>query len=75
MEEGYLALANAIVEQAAKDYRDTMKALKCRPGSKPAKKRLKKIEEFFTSEWCGKLTDVNGEYLINRLRRETENDG
>lgn len=73
--DGYRALANAIVVQAVKDYRNTMKALKRRPRSKPAKKRLKKIEEFFASEWCRKLTDVKGEYLINRLRRETENDG
>ena len=55
-------LSNAIVLQAVKDYRtalvqnDTHAMAEC--------------ERFFRSQWFFTLTNVDGEFLIERLRKE-----
>ena len=70
VDRAYQELANAIVKQAADDYR---KALKGRGynGRKPA--RIKKeIEQFFRSHYFETLTKVKGKYLIERLNKEHE---
>ncbi|MBR6029416.1 MAG: hypothetical protein IKP40_10025 [Clostridia bacterium] len=66
--EGYQGLANAIVEQAAKDYVSALRFLKKHPGAKGALKEALEIEDFFHSEWYALLTDVDPDYLIKRLR-------
>ncbi|WP_029543270.1 hypothetical protein [Selenomonas sp. AB3002] len=33
---------------------------------------LADIERFFRSRWFGSLTDINGQWLLERLRREQE---
>ena len=68
---GYEALANAIVEQAVKDYWDALRRLKKHPDSKAAMKEAMEIEQFFHSSWYGVLTQVDPEYLIDRVRKET----
>ncbi len=67
---GYQALANAIVEQAAQDYRNALKNLRRHPDSKAAMEEALKIEEFLHSGWYAALTEVDPDYLINRLRKE-----
>ena len=67
---GYEALANGIVEQAVKDYRDALRRLKRHPDSKAAMKEAMEIEEFFHSPWYGVLTQIDPDYLIDRLRKE-----
>lgn len=59
-------LTNAIILQSCKDYR---KALK-----QDDKATIREIESFFRSEWYRMLTKINGEYLIDRLRKEYENE-
>ena len=68
---GYQALANAVIEQAAKDYRDALRRLKRHPDSKAAMAEAMEIERFFHSPWFGVLTQIDPDYLINRLRKET----
>ncbi len=68
---GYQALANGIIEQAASDYRDTLRRLKKHPDDKAAMKEAMELEEFFHSSWYEALTQVDPDYLINRLRKET----
>ena len=68
--DGYQALANAIVEQAAQDYKAAVRMLKLHPDSKAAMKEALELEEFFHSCWYETLTDVDADYLINRLRKE-----
>ena len=63
-------LANAIIEQAAKDYRKDIKTLKRHPNSKAAMEDAMKIERFLHSSWFGMLTQIDPDYLINRLRKE-----
>ena len=69
---GYETLANAIVEQAVKDYRDALKTLRRYPDSKAAMAAAMEIEEFFHSPWYGTLTQIDPDYLIDKLRKETE---
>lgn len=64
-------LANAIIVQAADDYRAACKRLKDHPGDRAADAMKTECEQFFRSEWYEFLTDVDGEYLLDRLRRET----
>ncbi len=68
---GYQALANGIIEQAAKDYQEALRRLKKHPDDKAAMKETMEIEEFFHSSWYGVLTQIDPDYLINRLRKET----
>jgi hypothetical protein len=65
-ETAYENLANAIVEQAVKDYRAAK-----RTGNSG---RIASIRRFFRSDWFGTLTDIDGEYLIRKLDKEAEND-
>ncbi len=67
---GYQALANAIVLQAAKDYKYAIRTLKKHPKSRAARTEALNLEKFFHSGWFGTLTDVDADYLINRLRKE-----
>lgn len=64
----YQDLANAIVKQAAEDYR---KALKGRGhDGKSPERVIREIERFFRSGYFEILTGVKGEYLIEKLKQE-----
>jgi len=62
----YEELANAIVAQAARDY---MSAL--RKGYKGHYQKVT-LERFFRSSHFRRLTDVDPEYMITRLREEAK---
>ena len=59
MKTGYRALANAIVLQAVRDYRY----------DKGSREKAQ-IIRFFRSPWFKRLTDIDSEYLIHRLKSE-----
>ena len=67
---GWESLANAIVVQAAKDYRMALNELRRHPDSKAALHVARRLERFFRSGWYSILTDVDPVYLIRRLRKE-----
>ena len=66
----YTELANAIVIQAAKDYRKALKTLKRYPRYEPAKAVVAEVEEFFRAEWYRTLTSVDADMLMTKIRRE-----
>ena len=68
----YEDLANAIVLQAAKDYRKALKTLRVYPKSRSAKADRDELERFFRSPWYARLTSVDGETLIRKIREEVE---
>ena len=68
----YQRLANAIVEQAAKDYRSALKALALDSDNAYIQDEVKSLERFFRSRWYGILTNVDGDYLIDKLREEAK---
>ena len=63
-------LANAIVLSAVKDYRDALKKLKKKPNNKLAADERDDIERFFRSGYFAILTEIDPEYLIDRLNKE-----
>lgn len=69
MDDPYKNLANAIVIQAANDYRKALKLLKRNPKYEPALTTKRECERFFHSEWFRFLTNADPEYLINHLQR------
>ena len=70
MTDPYENLANAIVLQAVKDYRDSLKRLKKKPGNQAAMSDAMECERFFRSGWFQTLTSLDGEVLIEKLHRE-----
>ena len=69
-ENPYEKLANAIVLQGVSDYRAALKKVKKNPKNRDAIDEALQIEKFFRSEWYQTLTSLDGEYLIERLRKE-----
>ena len=65
-------LANAIVIQAVKDYRDALHGETIK--RKPPEYTIKECEAFFRSQWYSLLTKVDGEMLIKRLQEEYRNE-
>ena len=70
MTDSYENLANAIVLQAVKDWRSAVRKLKKRPRYDPAKQMKEECETFFLSEWFEQLTEVDGRYLLRKLKQE-----
>lgn len=68
----YQSLANAIIEQAAKDYRIALRYHFKHPGNTRYQQSVCEIERFFRSDWYTALTDVEGEYLIREIRRRVQ---
>lgn len=66
----YQSLANTIVLQATKDYRDALKKLKRNPSYAPALSTKNECERFFRSAWYEILTSVDGELLMEKLQAE-----
>ena len=66
----YEILANAIVEQAAKDYRWAQTALAKDAENVAATAMRSETEQFFRSAWFGQLTRIDGEWLLQQLEGE-----
>ena len=69
-DDPYERLANAIVLQAADDYRKTLKTVKRNPHNRGAIDEALEIEKFFRSDWYSTLTNVDGVFLIRKLQDE-----
>lgn len=63
-------LANAIILQAARDYRKVLSCLKMNPYSKMALSAKKEIECFFRSNWFAMMTNIDPEMLMKKLKAE-----
>ncbi|GAA0201859.1 hypothetical protein GCM10008919_01530 [Selenomonas dianae] len=63
-------LANAIIEQAAKDYRWARTVLRKAAENVAATAMRSETERFFHSAWFGQLTSINGEWLLQQLEGE-----
>lgn len=64
------ALRNAIVIQAAKDYRKALRALKRNPSSISQEREKKECELFFRSDWYKSICNVNGEMILREIQEE-----
>ena len=72
MNENYERLANAIVLQGVKDYRQALKRLAKHPQNREALYTKKEVEGFFRSGYYQNLTTVDGEMLIQKLKEEVK---
>lgn len=72
----YEELANGIVIQACKDYKNAYKRSLRKTGIVgESDEELAELKEFFRSNWYNQLTEVYGEYLMERLRNEVIEKG
>ena len=70
MTDPWANLANAIILQAVKDYREARKKHRKRPKSEDAKLMIADCESFFRSDWFTALTTIDGEALLRKLQEE-----
>lgn len=68
----YTELANAIIAQAANDYRSALGRIKLNRNDKKAMSEAMECENFFHSSWYGILTNLDGDLLIKKLREEVK---
>ena len=65
-------LAQAIILQAAEDYRNALKGMQEEPEKRKHLKRKTECEHFFRSEWFRVLSKVNPDMIPDRIRKEME---
>lgn len=70
--EPYESLANGIIEQAVKDYREALQRLDHHPEKNDYKAEVNSIEHFFCSDWYQMLTDLDGNLLMRKVREKLE---
>lgn len=70
--DSYEKLANAIVLQAAKDYRTALKRVARHPKDRDGLAAKNKCERFFRSGWFGILTGIDPEMLMRKLQMEVQ---
>ena len=69
---GCNALTNAIIIQAAKDFRAAYKRTKRCPDDIHAQGEVRELTSFFRSEWFKVLSDVDGPALLLRIKDEID---
>lgn len=70
----YEALANAIITQAARDFREADKESKksgTAEGRRLGERKKAGIAMFFVSDWFGILSNADGMQILQILERET----
>ncbi len=68
--ERYENLANAIVIQAVKDYKQILKMCIQYPDDAEWQREKEELEQFFVSHWYSKLTEVDGEWLMRKIKED-----
>lgn len=66
-------LANGIIEQAADDYKRSLKKIK-KSKQLRAAQEIHSLNRWFRSEWFSMLTQIDPEYLIQNLNKIYGND-
>ena len=74
MDRNFEDFANAIVVQAARDYREAAKILKRNPRNSAAEYTKMEVERFFFSSWYKVLTNLDPEFLLEKLKEEIHNE-
>ena len=68
--DNYEELANAIILQGVKDWRQAVRTQKKHPRYQPALTMREECERFFLGEWFGMLTKVDGRMILQKLKQE-----
>ena len=72
--KSYQNLANAIITQAARDYKYALKHLKDPYKDSIEKRIIDECERFFRSDYFRVLTNLDGERLISMIKEECKNE-
>ena len=67
---GWEDLANAVILQAAEDYREVCRGLRKHPRSRRPLEQKRSLEYFFRSGWFKVLSAVDGRKLLEQIRKE-----
>lgn len=70
--KAYENLANAIIEQAANDFREAKLRLQKNARDAEAEKTYREVKRFFRSAWFSRLTPLDSELLLEKLEEEFE---
>ena len=70
--KAYENLANAIIEQAANDFREAKRRLQKNARDAEAEKTYREVKRFFRSAWFSRLTPLDSELLLEKLEEESE---
>lgn len=71
IESAYRKLAEAIIVKAAEDYFNALNGISYLTNKKKDSEWvIKECEKFFHSQWYRTLTDVDGDFLIEQIKRE-----
>ena len=68
--KAYENLANAIIEQAANDFREAKRRLQKNARDAEAEKTYREVKRFFRSAWFSRLTPLDSELLLEKLEEE-----
>lgn len=68
--EPYEELINAIILQAATDYRNALERMKEFPKDRDARHTKRECEEFFRSTWFLDISDADGDLIIKKIKTE-----
>ena len=74
-EANWRSLANAVIEQAVKDFKPAYRRLKRYPQDELARAQVREITEFFCSGYFATLTDLDGPATLQRIMREIDEKG
>ena len=69
-DNGYCYLAEAIVVQAVKDYREARRRFCKNPADRQAGLKMRDTEHFFKSQWYEELINIDGKTLLKKLEEE-----
>ena len=72
VDDQWQQLADAVIEKAVFDYRNALRGHGYNKRS--AAYARKECEAFFRSEWYVNLSGTDGELIIEKLKREYENE-
>ena len=67
---GYNLLANGIILKAVDDYRSARKTLARDPDNVLAQRQVSQCEKFFLSGWFQVLSNVDGSFVLKKLKAE-----
>ena len=68
-------LANAVIVQAAKDYRLAQYRNMKRPEQENTLREIRSLETFFRSKWFAVLSTLDGKRLLRDLREQMGLEG
>ena len=67
-------MANAVVTQAAKDYKYYHNRIEKNPEDDYAKHEVRELEAFFSSKWMKRLISIDGAEILARIKGELEHE-